>query len=138
VYPTPNLKEINIRDHRENAVFWDVSPCRSCVNRRSSETSVHTRCTRHHIQEDGFLHNHRRQNLKSYVCDHNLEDGLSGLVFIKFAIMILYLVPCTNVLIGKVLFSQFAKKFLDIDGTKRFITLCLPLDFIPSQFNSPY
>jgi hypothetical protein len=43
----------------KNAVFWDVAPCRSCVPRRfggtyrlrrSSETSVHTRCTRRHIQ----------------------------------------------------------------------------------------
>jgi hypothetical protein len=34
---------------------------------RSSETSVHTRSTRRHIPEDGILHSHRRENLKSYV-----------------------------------------------------------------------
>jgi hypothetical protein len=70
----------------KNAVFWDVAPCRSSVNRRfgwtyrlhlqppahagssladfstlkmkairSSETSVHTRCIRRHIPEDGIL-----------------------------------------------------------------------------------
>jgi hypothetical protein len=39
----------------KNAVFWDVASCRSCVNRRSSETSVHTRSTRPHIPEDGSL-----------------------------------------------------------------------------------
>jgi hypothetical protein len=32
---------------------------------RSSETSVHTRSTRRHIPEDGILHSHRRDNLKS-------------------------------------------------------------------------
>jgi hypothetical protein len=33
---------------------------------RSSETSVHTRSTRRHIQEDGILRGHRCENLKSY------------------------------------------------------------------------
>jgi hypothetical protein len=42
----------------KNAVFWDVSPCRSCeLNPRSSETSdQYTISTRHHILEDGILH----------------------------------------------------------------------------------
>jgi hypothetical protein len=34
---------------------------------RSSETSVHTRSTRRHIPEDGILHSHRNENLKSYI-----------------------------------------------------------------------
>jgi hypothetical protein len=91
---------LRIRISIKNAIFWDVTPCRSCVNRRvggtyrlhlqgrkirerrtssladfftlkmeairSSETSVHTRSTRRHIPEDGILHSHRRENLKSY------------------------------------------------------------------------
>jgi hypothetical protein len=40
---------------------------------RSSETSVHTRSTRHHIPEDGILHSHRRENLKSYIHTKCLE-----------------------------------------------------------------
>jgi hypothetical protein len=34
---------------------------------RSSETSVLTKNTRHKIPEDGFMHSHRRENLKSYL-----------------------------------------------------------------------
>jgi hypothetical protein len=33
---------------------------------RSSETPVLTKATRRHIQEDGILHSHRNENLKSY------------------------------------------------------------------------
>jgi hypothetical protein len=69
----------------ENAVFWDVAPCRSCVNRRfggtyrlhlqgrknrergtSASKWLQTRSTRRHIPEDDILHSHRRENLKSY------------------------------------------------------------------------
>jgi hypothetical protein len=34
---------------------------------RSSETSVLTRATRLHILEDGIVHSHRGENLKSYI-----------------------------------------------------------------------
>jgi hypothetical protein len=42
---------------------------------RSSETSALTKNTRRKIPEDGFLHSHRRENLKSYI--------LRELVFIQ-------------------------------------------------------
>jgi hypothetical protein len=35
--------------------------------RRSSETPIVTRATRRNILEDDILHNHRRENLKSYI-----------------------------------------------------------------------
>jgi hypothetical protein len=34
---------------------------------RSSETSVVTRATWHHIPEDSILHSHRREDLKTYL-----------------------------------------------------------------------
>jgi hypothetical protein len=39
----------------KNAPFWNVAPCKSCVNRRFGGTSVHTRSTWRHIPEDGIL-----------------------------------------------------------------------------------
>jgi hypothetical protein len=69
----------------KNAVFWDVAPCKSCVNRLfggtyrlhlqgriigERGTSVNrwlqTKSIRRHIPEDGILHSHRRENLKPY------------------------------------------------------------------------
>jgi hypothetical protein len=65
----------------KNAVFWGVAPCRRAHAGssladfstqkmeaiRSSETSVQsTTSTRRHTPEDGILHSHRRENVKSY------------------------------------------------------------------------
>jgi hypothetical protein len=51
----------------QNTVFWDVTQCGSCKNRRSSETSDLTRATRRNIPEDCIIHSSRHLNLKSYV-----------------------------------------------------------------------
>jgi hypothetical protein len=47
---------------RADIVWTDVSEVV-----RYSETSVHTRSTWCHIPEDGILHSHCRENLKSYI-----------------------------------------------------------------------
>jgi hypothetical protein len=39
----------------KNAVFWDVTQFRSCVNRRFGGTSLHIRSTRRQILEDSIL-----------------------------------------------------------------------------------
>jgi hypothetical protein len=70
----------------KKAVFWDMVPCRYCVNRRfrgmyrlhlqgrrksASEepawASTNSNPIVRHIPEFCFLHSHRRENLKSYL-----------------------------------------------------------------------
>jgi hypothetical protein len=88
----------------KNAVLWVVAPCGSYVNLRFGGTYrlhlqgrkirergtsvcrwlVHTRFTRRHISEDGILHSHRRENLKSYMV--TLDYGVMFLLFISYKI----------------------------------------------------
>jgi hypothetical protein len=65
-FPSSQTKTTQINLRMKNAVFWDVALCRSCVNRRSFEISGRIRSTRLHNPEDGILHSHCHENLKSY------------------------------------------------------------------------
>jgi hypothetical protein len=49
----------------KNAVFWDVAPCTFCMN----------------IPENGILHSHRCENLKSDFKDINLN--LNSVVLVR-------------------------------------------------------
>jgi hypothetical protein len=112
--PVLSQQKMKICKTLKNAVFSDVAPCRSCVNRRLggkyrfhlqgrkiselqppahagssladfsslkmeaiffSETWVHTRSTRRYISEDGILHSHGRENIKSYIQNLNFSYG---------------------------------------------------------------
>jgi hypothetical protein len=46
----------------------------------SSETLVLTRATRRHIPEDGILHSHRSENLKSYQISRLFNGAISAIL----------------------------------------------------------
>jgi hypothetical protein len=50
-------------ENKKNAAFWDVILC---------EPTLNTIPARRHIPEDGILHSHRRENLKSYTEENKL------------------------------------------------------------------
>jgi hypothetical protein len=82
--------DLNLRQLK-NDVFWNVASCRYCVNRRFGGKSVHTRSTWRHIPEDGILHSHRRENLKSY-----METVSSNLHYYKFDFIHFWSVTLVN------------------------------------------
>jgi hypothetical protein len=55
------LVTANVVPSSPNDVILNMEPI------RSTETSVLTRTKKCHIPEDGILHSHRRENLKSYI-----------------------------------------------------------------------
>jgi hypothetical protein len=66
-------------------VEFDVCPKLCCLlwclmmeAIHSFETSVLTRVTLRHIPEDGILHHHRCENLKSYIISHHYEHSIGN------------------------------------------------------------
>jgi hypothetical protein len=80
----------------------------------SSETSVLTRVTRRNIPEDGILHSHRCENLKSYIVScllslHNFSVGINNLLLLFFPSQfkfysVFFYIRCVSVLIVPVIF----------------------------------
>jgi hypothetical protein len=52
----------------------------------SSETSVLTRATQRNIREDGILHSHLRENLKSYVMNNYLLTTAISPLFLSVVV----------------------------------------------------
>jgi hypothetical protein len=84
----------------KKVVLWDVAPCRYCINlhfggmyrlhfqgRKIKKKNPRTRIQReqmlaesaNHIPEDGFLHSHCRENLKSYILQMPSNSGYCNL-----------------------------------------------------------
>jgi hypothetical protein len=56
----------------KNAVLWDVTLCGSCKNRHfGGRYHLHRHGDKN---EDGFLHNYCRENLKSYIVMRQFEE----------------------------------------------------------------
>jgi hypothetical protein len=70
--------------------------------RRSSDTSVRTRCTRRHITQDGILHSHRRENLISCFIEvlFVLHPNFFGISvcnnYLYYDVISLFLLPITQ------------------------------------------
>jgi hypothetical protein len=77
---------------------------------RSSETSVLTNNTRRKIPEDGLLHSHRRENLKSYLdiflihCHRsNIMTATAGIYTQLRRLDVPFSCSVTNVTIGDII-----------------------------------
>jgi hypothetical protein len=57
---------------------WGNLPALMLEAIRSSETSVIIKATRSHISENGLLHSHHRENLKSYICQNCLQRNVDN------------------------------------------------------------
>jgi hypothetical protein len=66
-----NPRAINQRERVATRSSW-ISSTLKMEAIRSSETSVNEIPTRRHIPEDGILHSHRRENLKSHISNSSL------------------------------------------------------------------
>jgi hypothetical protein len=50
---------------------------------RSCETSVYNKPTRRHVPEDGILHSHRRENLKSYTAYFTFQPTANSVALVR-------------------------------------------------------
>jgi hypothetical protein len=94
-----------INQFLNNAAFWNVAPCRHFTLKmkaiRFSETSVHTRSPQRYIPEDGILHSHRCENLKtckSTFVFHCLKNRVSSLRLTAYALLLCNAKPSENVI----------------------------------------
>jgi hypothetical protein len=74
----------------KNAVSWEMMPCRYTLKMeeiRSSETSVYTILTRHHIPEDGILLLGNSSVAEQLVTS---QDGISSMEYRRIPKSILY------------------------------------------------
>jgi hypothetical protein len=69
----------------KNSVFWDVVPYSSCVNRRFGGT-YRFHLQGGHIPENGILHSHHHEKLKSYKIYMiiHIKNGINLLIIFTY------------------------------------------------------
>jgi hypothetical protein len=112
-----NRKYEKVQQPMKNGVFWVVTPCGSCKNRRSSAfisvtkigelgttqaaTSNRRTLRRNNFFADTILHSHRRENLKSSTAHDSVRKTWQ-----HYCMSLLCTIPC------------------DVDGTYKSVTAC--------------